>query len=217
MPLIKDRQLIVHDLGLIDYETTFLLQKKIVHDVINGADECLILCEHPPVITLGRLARAENIFLSEASLADRQIKKVHVDRGGDVYPILDLSRHTQDLHVYIRQIEQVAIDLLADFGILTFRNSGYTGVWTGSKKIVSIGIAVKKWVAYHGFAVNLDIDLDLFALIRPCGLDVEITSVREILKEDINAIDFKRALIDKVSRIFNFSTIERDRLCPNRP
>ena len=147
-----------------------------------------MLLEHAPVITLGRGARAEHLLLPRAELARRGVEVAACSRGGDVtwhgpgqlvgYPIVDLTPRGRDLHRYLRELEEVLIRTLAHFGVAGQRIPGKTGVWVGSAKIASIGIAVRRWVAWHGFALNLDPDLSGFAAIVPCGLHgVRMTSL----------------------------------------
>src|SRR5437867_8327732 len=148
----------------------------------------MLLLQHPPVVTLGRNARAGHV--REA----RDLPVFEVERGGDVtfhgpgqlvgYPILDLTGHRQDLHWYLRTLEQALIEALAALGVPAERKPGYTGVWTrgGTRKIASIGIHVKQWVTWHGFALNVTTDLSYFDRIVPCGIPgVEMTSVEREL------------------------------------
>lgn len=155
------------------------IARELDHDV-------LLLVEHPPVITLGRASHGEHVLHPDG------IDVVEVERGGDVtfhgpgqlvgYPILDLTGHRQDLHWYLRALEAMLIDALATLGIPAERRTGLTGVWTGGKKIASLGVHVKQWVTWHGFALNVSTDLTSFERIVPCGIDgVEMTSIeREV-------------------------------------
>ena len=139
----------------------------------------------------------------------------HIDRGGDitlhapgqlvVYPILDLTNFGKDLRSYLRQLEQVAIDLLGDFDIVASRFSGQTGVWTGKKKIESIGIGVRKWISFHGLAVNVNTDLKLFSMIKPCGLDVEMTSMSQMNKKSIDIEEVKERIVASFCDNFNLN------------
>lgn len=179
----------VFDLGLIEFEKASLFQKQIFEEVKKGAfASALIACRHYPVITLGRLAKRENILASDEMLSDRGIKIFKTDRGGDVtyhgpgqlvvYPILNLNLTKKDLHFALRNMEDVVIDTLAEFGVYADRKVNATGVWLGEKKIASIGIAVKNWITYHGVAINIrSDDLKSFSLIRPCGMDIMMTSL----------------------------------------
>lgn len=151
----------------------------------------LMLLEHDPVITKGVKTGSGNVLVSAETLAARGIELVDTDRGGDVtyhgpgqlvgYPIVRLRELGGDLHGYLRSIEDCIIDLLAEFGLAGGRN-GPAGVWVGDRKICSIGVAVRRWVAYHGFSLNVDPDMSHFSLINPCGLASEkITSMAELL------------------------------------
>lgn len=182
-----DRRLIdVIDLGTVPYVEGLDLQRHLARERIAGRlpNDLLLLLEHPPVVTLGRGSHAEHVLRSEG------IEVVEVERGGDVtyhgpgqlvgYPIVDLegSGFKQDLHWYLRTLEQALIEGLALLGIPAERNPGYTGVWTGGRKIASIGVHVKQWVTWHGFALNVTTDLGAFDRIVPCGIPgVEMTSV----------------------------------------
>jgi lipoyl(octanoyl) transferase len=140
------------------------------------------LLEHPPVVTLGRGSHAAHV------LRPAGVEVCEVERGGDVtfhgpgqlvgYPILDLRDYRQDLHWYLRTLEQALIEALALLDIPAERNPGYTGVWTRGRKIASLGVHVKQWVTWHGFALNVTTDLSQFDRIVPCGIaGVEMTSV----------------------------------------
>ncbi len=188
--------LAVAELGRVPYHEAHALQRALAERRISGAldRDVLLLLEHEPTISLGRGTRASSLPLSPAALAERGLTVVEVERGGDVtwhgpgqlvgYPILDLSHHKQDLHWYLRQVEQVVIVALARLGIAAERNPGYTGVWTGGRKIASIGVHVRHWVTTHGFALNVTNALDDFGLIVPCGISgVEMTSVARELDD----------------------------------
>jgi lipoate-protein ligase B len=173
----------------VPYADALELQRQLAEDRIAGRiGDTLLLLEHPPVITLGRGTRQTSLPLDAEALRRRGIAVHDIERGGDVtyhgpgqlvgYPILDLQQHTPDLHWYLRRIEEVLIGALATFGITAGRNAGYTGVWTEGRKIASIGIHVRQWVTWHGFALNVTTDLSPFSLIVPCGIpDVVMTSV----------------------------------------
>ena len=187
----------VEDLGVRGYRETLALQRDLRERRIGGGlgEDVLLLVEHPPVVTLGRGTRATSLPLAPAELERRGIEVAEAERGGDVtlhapgqlvgYPILDLRRHREDLHWYLRSLEDVLIQALGALDIEAGRNPGRTGVWTAGRKIASIGIHVKQWVTLHGFALNVTTSLDLFDLIVPCGLpQVVMTSVgAELLRE----------------------------------
>ena len=173
-------------LGRVPYGDALELQRRLALDRIAGrlSHDRLLLLEHPPVVTLGRTSRAAHVLRPEG------VDQFEVERGGDVtyhgpgqlvgYPILDLTGYRQDLHWYLRTLEQTLIEALASLGISAERHPGFTGVWTagGTRKIASIGVHVKQWVTWHGFALNVTTDLDAFDRIVPCGIaGVEMTSV----------------------------------------
>jgi lipoyl(octanoyl) transferase len=190
--------LLVEDLGRRPYGEVLDLQREVRRRRIAGeiAEDVLLLVEHPPVVTLGRGTRPTSLPTAPAELARRGVQVFEVERGGDVtfhgpgqlvgYPILDLRGHRQDLHWYLRRLEDVLIQALGHLGIEGNRNPGLTGVWTAGRKIASIGIHVKQWVTLHGFALNVTTDLDPFDLIVPCGIrQVVMTSVaEELLRAD---------------------------------
>ncbi len=192
----------IEDLGRRRYAEVLELQRDLRRRRIAGelAEDVLLLVEHPPVITLGRGTRPSSLPIAPAELERRGVEVFEVERGGDVtfhgpgqlvgYPILDLRGHRQDLHWYLRSLEDVLIQALGRLGIEAGRNPGLTGVWTAGRKIASIGIHVKQWVTLHGFALNVTTDLDPFDLIVPCGIrQVVMTSVaEELLPEDPDAL-----------------------------
>jgi lipoate-protein ligase B len=180
----------VVDLGRRAYGEVLQLQRDLCRRRVAGelTEDMLLLVEHDPVVTLGRSTRESSLPLPRKLLEARGLEVFEVERGGDVtlhapgqlvgYPILDLGGYRQDLHWYLRQVEEAMIRGLADLGVAAERNPGKTGVWTSGKKIASIGIHVKQWVTLHGFALNVTTDLSLFELIVPCGIHgVTMTSV----------------------------------------
>jgi lipoyl(octanoyl) transferase len=183
-------RLVVHDLGQRGYAEVLELQRRLCRQRIAGeSDEDVLLpVEHDPVVTLGRGTRAESLPLPRAELERRGVEVFEVERGGDVtfhgpgqlvgYPVVDLRQHREDLHWYLRRLEAGLISALGRLGVEAGPNPGLTGVWTGGRKIASIGIHVKQWVTFHGFALNVSTDLSYFDLIVPCGIkDVTMTSV----------------------------------------
>jgi lipoate-protein ligase B len=187
----------VIDLGRRDYLETLELQRALRLARLDGSepDDLLLLVEHEPVYTLGRGTRASSLPIAPDALRARGATVVEIERGGDVtwhgpgqlvgYPILDLRGHRQDLHWYLRQLERALIDALGTLGLPASPDPGRTGVWTGGRKIASIGIHVKQWVTLHGFALNVHPDLASFESIVPCGLHgVTMTSVARELGGD---------------------------------
>jgi lipoate-protein ligase B len=188
------RELWTVSLGRVSYAEALELQRTIARDRISGAidQDVLLLVEHNPVVTLGRSAKEKNLVATPEFLAQHGVELFEVERGGDVtyhgpgqlvgYPIIDLKRHKQDLHWYLRQLEQALIDMLADYGIPAGRNAGLTGVWSRGKKIASIGVHARDWVTWHGFALNVTTELSYFDLIVPCGIaGVVMTSIAKEL------------------------------------
>lgn len=178
--------------GLIDYAAAWRLQKELAGKVAAGSTDSLVFCEHPPTVTLGRAFHERNLLLPRAELAGKGIAVLPVDRGGDVtlhapgqliiYPIINLKRAGLGLRDYLRNLEQVAVDFLRDFDIVAQGDDQRRGVWVSGRKIASIGIGVSRWVTYHGMGLNITTDLDLFRFIRPCGLDVQMTSLESLMK-----------------------------------
>src|SRR5579862_9203821 len=180
------RELQVVDLGLAPYAESLARQRELAAARIEGKiGDLLLLCEHPPVVTLGRSAKSQHIL----GPVPAGVEVFEVERGGDVtfhgpgqlvgYPIIDLSQHKRDLHWYLRELEATLIDALGTFGIPAKRRDRYTGVWTeGDRKIASIGVHARQWVTWHGFALNVTTTLSYFDLMVPCGIPgVDMTSI----------------------------------------
>jgi lipoate-protein ligase B len=189
---MTDRELLVLNLGERSYAEVLAFQRDAAARRISGelAQDLLILVQHPPVVTLGRKKADNKLPVTEDYLRSRGIELFEVERGGGVtfhgpgqlvgYPIFDLQRHKLDLHWYLRQVEEGLIRTLAAYDIAAERNAGFTGVWTGGRKIASIGVHARSWVTWHGFALNVTTDLSYFNVMTPCGIDgVVMTSVRE--------------------------------------
>jgi lipoate-protein ligase B len=202
-------------LGIVDYETAHDLQKKILQERIDGkCPDHLILLQHNPVITIGRSGDNKNILVPKALLESFGITVHEIERGGDVtyhgpgqltgYPIIDLRSYQKDVHWYLRQLEEVIIRFLSDYNIAGKRVSGYTGVWVGDEKIAAIGVAVKRWVTYHGFALNVNPDLSHFKLINPCGItDKEVTSIVKILGHDVSMEEVEDKVVSAFAEVFS--------------
>jgi lipoate-protein ligase B len=187
---MADRELLVLNLGERSYAEVLAFQRDAAARRITGEidQDLLILVEHPPVVTLGRKKADNKLPVTEDFLRSRGIELFEVERGGGVtfhgpgqlvgYPIFDLQRHKLDLHWYLRQVEEGLIRTLGAYDIPGERNTGFTGVWTGGRKIASIGVHARTWVTWHGFALNVTTDLSYFNLMTPCGIDgVVMTSM----------------------------------------
>jgi len=185
------------DLGLSDYQEAYRVQCEIRDRVAKGEiKDTLIITEHKSVITIGRAGSEKNVFKTEG------IRVFRVDRGGDVtyhgpgqlmaYPVFKLENEARDIHCFLRYLEDVGVNFLDKYGIMAETRPGMRGVWVRDSKIASIGIGVKKWVTYHGMAININTDLRPFSFIKPCGIEgVKITSLENILKERVDFEDAK--------------------------
>ena len=208
--------LLVTDLRTMPYADALALQRAVDRARISGeiGEDLLLLVEHPPVVTLGRSSKERHLLASPALLAARGVELFEVERGGDVtfhgpgqlvgYPIVDLKRHKQDLHWYLRQVEEALIRAVAPLGIIGERSAGYTGVWTQGRKLASIGVHARDWVTWHGFALNVTTDLSYFDLIVPCGIAaVEMTSVAREMATPLAAHEsLTRDVRDRVAAAF---------------
>jgi lipoyl(octanoyl) transferase len=226
-------RLVVWDLGRRGYEETLDQQRDLCRQRIVGdlPDDLLLLVEHEPVITLGRGTRTTSLPIPVAELRCRGVQVHEVERGGDVtyhgpgqlvgYPIVDLRQHREDLHWYLRQLEAALIRALERLGVEGERRGGLTGVWTRGRKIASIGIHVKQWVSFHGFALNVNTDLSPFDLIVPCGIpDVVMTSVaRELSRADSSTLweESRREVINGFSEVLGFEEVEVTQIGDTHP
>lgn len=204
----------VFDLSLIDFKKAGDFQRRTFESVKNeDSPGALVFCRHNPVITLGRASDLKNILINEEELNSRKIPLFKAERGGDVtyhgpgqlmaYPIFNLKYLKKDIHFFLRNLEQTVIDLLADFGVRGERTQDLTGVWVEEKKISSIGIAVSHWITFHGLSLNVkENDLGNFALIRPCGLDVKMTSIESELGKTVDFETVKENLTGKFKEVF---------------
>ncbi len=189
------------DLGLIGYAEAYALQKRVVAArKADAIEDALLLCEHPPVITLGRSGKRENLLASEHVLRQKGVEFQPSDRGGDItyhgpgqivgYPILNLGAIRRDVLWYVRMLEEAMIRATAEFGITAERVAGKTGIWVraGSteEKLAAIGVRISRWVTSHGFAYNVSTDLRNFDLIVPCGIaDRKATSLEKLLGRSV--------------------------------
>ena len=189
--LINARKLLVQSLGLIDYESALALQKKTELAVKTGIQpDTLLLLEHPHTLTIGRRGDSSSILLDPEQLKARNVTLFETNRGGKVtyhglgqvvgYPIINLSPDREDVHRYVRDLEEVLIGTMSDFGIKAFRIDGLTGVHTERGKVAAIGVHIARWVTTHGFALNVNTDLSYFDLIIACEGE-PVTSMEELL------------------------------------
>jgi len=207
----------VHDLGIMDHDMAYEAQMSIHQTILEGDESTILFCEHPPIITCGRLTNKENIVATEEALKQKGVTQIDIDRGGDVtlhapgqlviYAIFDLNIFGRDLHRFLHNLEKVVVECLVDFNIKTKRHPDHTGVWVEGAKIASLGIGVKKWVSYHGIGLNVNIDLKLFELINSCGISAEVTSMEKVIGTPIEMEAVKNKIIEHFGSVFNIKNI----------
>lgn len=215
------------DLGLIDYEEAFKIQRELVAKrALGEIEDSFLILEHPPVFTIGRSGSRANLLFDEKTLNERGIRVLDVDRGGDitfhgpgqlvVYSIIDLKNRARDLHKYLRDLEEVAISFLKRYGVAARRIEGATGVWVGNAKIASIGVAARDWITYHGLGININTDTKYFSMINPCGMkDVRVASLREILGRAVPMYEAKKNLMAEFERVFRIPDHIKKRITVN--
>lgn len=230
-------RLLVVDLGRMEYVAALELQRAVARARIAGTidEDVLLLMEHPPVVTMGRSSKRHHLLSSPEELAARGIELFEAERGGEVtfhgpgqlvgYPIIDLKRHTQDLHWYLRRLEDALIRAVAALGIVGERSVGQTGVWTNGKKLVSIGVHARDWVTWHGFALNVTTDLSYFDVMVPCGIaGVVMTNVSAEMKEqDLQAVTpselgnhVRQLIAQSFAAVFSLHAVSIDALALDR-
>lgn len=214
------RMCTVYRLGLVEYDAAYRLQTELVSKRISDEiNDTLLLLEHPDIITIGKSGKIDNVLVPQEQLASKGISLVFVDRGGDVtyhgpgqlvgYPIINLKKRREDLHQYVHDVEEVIIRTLNDFGIKACRDGSHPGVWVDNQEIAAIGIRLKKWVTMHGFALNVNTDLDKFLLINPCGFsDRKATSVSKILSQDMSMTAVIRSLVSHFAAVFDVQIVQ---------
>lgn len=223
------------DWGLIDYQNAWTKQEKIFETTvaIKGKNRTensqiqtqnyLVFCEHPHVYTLGKSGHPENLLLNEEDLITKEATYYKINRGGDItyhgpgqivgYPILDLDNFFTDIHLYLRTLEEAVILTLADYGITAGRYAGFTGVWLDAdndkaRKICALGVRCSRWVTMHGFAFNVNTNLDYFKNIVPCGIDdKDVTSMQRELGEALNMEEVKEKLKNHIAKLFDMQII----------
>lgn len=207
--------MIVEDWGLIDFEEAWRRQREVADAILHdGAPDTLVLCEHPPVITLGRVTKQGSVITPAELLRHRGITVVEINRGGEAtvhnpgqlvgYPIFNLQRTNPDLHWFLRAIEDAVIDALHSYGVEGGRVHGLTGVWIEQqRKICAIGIHCSRWITTHGFALNVNNDLALFGEIIPCGItDRGVTSIERESNTAVDIDHVKATISDSFGKVF---------------
>jgi len=231
-----NRAVVFKDWGLVDYQEAWNRQETLFAEVVAQKTKnrlegttlpttnYLVFTEHPHVYTLGKSGKPENLLLDERGLLERQATFYKINRGGDItyhgpgqvvgYPILDLDNFFTDIHLYLRTLEEAVICTLADYGIAAGRYPGYTGVWLDAdsdraRKICALGVRASRWVTMHGFAFNVNADLDYFGNIVPCGIDdKDVTSMQRELggPQDIGTV--KTRLKSHIAKLFGMELID---------
>lgn len=216
------------DLGQMNYQSAWDLQESLLKENVRrksvpetgeSTDHYLLFVEHPPVYTLGKSGNKENVLLSDEELQANQIEFFHTNRGGDItfhgpdqivgYPILDLEKFYTDIGKYLRNIEEVIILTMAEYGIKGERSSGETGVWIDpdlpgrERKICAIGVRCSRWITMHGFAFNVNTDLSYFNHIIPCGIvNKQVTSLQRELGRELDMQEVKEKVKRNFEKVF---------------
>ena len=234
---MKNKKIIVKDIGRTDFSYSWKYQERIFDEIIaqkvknrtskkkSNTKNYLILTEHNPVFTIGKSGDISNLLLNKNQLKEKKIDFYKINRGGDItyhgpgqimgYPILDLDNFFTDINLYLRNLEYTIIDTLKHYEIEGFTIKGETGVWVKKdndyKKICAFGIRASRWVTMHGFSLNVQPDLNNFKYIIPCGIsDKGITSISDMKKETINVSNLKLNLIENFARNFKAEIEKND-------
>ncbi|HYM95201.1 MAG TPA: lipoyl(octanoyl) transferase LipB [Chitinophagaceae bacterium] len=248
---MNKQQVIFEDLGVMDYQTAWDFQEKLLQENVrkksvvyrlkSGAEEdsaltpdprlstqhYLLFVEHPPVYTLGKSGNIENVLISEEAMTMKGIEFFRTNRGGDItfhgpqqivgYPILDLEKFETDIGKYLRKIEEVIIQTLADYGIKGDRSPGETGVWIDpdikgkERKICAIGVRTSRWITMHGFAFNINNDLNYFNHIVPCGIsNKQVTSLEKELGRKMDMEEVKEGVKRNFEKVFDVELIDSE-------
>lgn len=217
------RNLEVRRLGLIDYAPALGLQKELELEVIEkrGRDYLLLL-EHPHTFTLGRRSKNQGVLATAELLKNLGVEVFETDRGGKVtyhglgqivgYPVISLSPDREDVHKYVRDIEEVLIRTMADYGIEAFRIEGLTGVHTREGKVAAIGVHIKRWVTTHGFALNVNTDLSYYNWIIACEGE-PVASMEKLLGREIELAEVEDRVIENFQEVFGYDLPKRSNLC----
>lgn len=216
----RTKDLQVLDLGRVPYEKAWKYQKELVESRRRGEiGDSLVFVEHLPVLTLGRAWKRQNVLADALALTEKGVEVYEVERGGDVtyhgpgqvvgYPIVNLADRGRDLHRYLRDLEEVIIRVVGSYGLGAGRKVGITGVWVGEEKVCAFGVAVKSWVSYHGFALNVNTDLSYFSLINPCGIqDKGVTSLAKLLGHWVDPEEVKAKIAESFADVLGYSREE---------
>lgn len=215
--MMKERKLLVQRLGRVDYQSALKIQKDTELAVKNGTQpDSLLLLEHPHTLTIGRRGDSSAILLNQEQLTSRDVTLFETNRGGKVtyhglgqvvgYPIIDLSPDREDVHRYVRNLEEVLIRTMRDFGIDAFRIEGLTGVHTRRGKVAAIGVHIARWVTTHGFALNVNTDLSYFDLIIACEGE-PVTSMEELLGCETRLSVVEDRIVDHFASVFSYPSL----------
>lgn len=216
---MRERQLEVRRLGRFAYDAGLELQKELETEVIERREtDYLLLLEHPHTFTLGRRAKTDGVLATAENLKKLGAEVFETNRGGKVtyhgigqivgYPIIDLSAGRKDVHRYVRELEEVLIKTLGDFGIEGFRLEGLTGVHTREGKAAAIGVHIKRWVTTHGFALNVNTDLSFFDRIIACEGE-PVASMEQLLGRELSLAEVEDRIIENFAEVFDFEKIEQ--------
>jgi lipoyl(octanoyl) transferase len=216
--IMKRKTLRTRRLGLLEYGAALQIQKQTERSVLNREQpDTLLLVEHPHTFTLGRAAKHTGILVPQEVLERRGITVYETNRGGRVtyhglgqlvgYPIINLSPEREDVHRYVRDLEEALIHALADFDIESFRIKGLTGVHTARGKVAAIGVHIARWVTTHGFALNVNTDLSFFDLIIACEGE-PVTSMRELLGREVEMREVEERIIERLAEVFEMQLEE---------
>jgi lipoyl(octanoyl) transferase len=216
---MRQRNLKVERLGLIEYGAALDLQKQTEGAVLSGSQpDTLLLLEHPHTLTLGRRATEDGIIAPDAVLKERGVTVFETNRGGKVtyhglgqivgYPVINLSPDREDVHRFVRDLEEVLIRTMNDFDIQAFRIAGLTGVHATSGKVAAIGVHIARWVTTHGFALNVNTDLSYFNLIIACEGE-PVTSMKELLGGEVEMSAVEDRIVEHFAEVFEGSLVDR--------
>ena len=231
-----------HDLGVMEYKAAWDYQEQLMRENVSiksavyagpstqyttpGTQHYLLFVEHPPVYTLGKSGSEENVLISEAERQEKGISFYKTNRGGDItfhgpeqvvgYPILDLEKFTSDIGKYLRNLEEVIILMMAEYGLKGERSAGETGVWIDAtvpgreRKICAMGIRCSRWITMHGFAFNVNTDLGYFDYIIPCGIEnKQVTSLEKELGRKLDMEEVKEKIKRNFERVFEVRVAHR--------